>query len=1173
MKRFVVLLLLSLVLVACRTDPPASAPTISAFSATPGTLEPDSTSTLSWQVSGVDTLVVKPDNVDVTGKTSLEVSPFVTTTYTLTATNAVGNTEAQTTITVNVPPLEATVNPVVIPPQPSLPDGEGKPQPIGASRDKHGVQSEFVVGQVLVRPKSDEDLQAFLQRYEGTVMGDDAIPEPPANLGITLTAEQRKATKYVVSINLAKVDAAGFADDAAKVGMGGLLEMSSQEALLTLAGATDALAEGFSVSPNYIYYPSQTFPMTLLRTNERPSGAGFTDAFATSRFMSTGSQSNVTLAWQFVAAHGIQRRAVIAIIDEGFWLDTNGNPRGADSDFPAIVGQYDFAADDYIADGPGTIGCGVGNPCFWHGTGATGVAAGVINNRLGAAGTGGLVADVMLFKRGGTRANNFRAVRTAVAWGADVISMSYGGDCDSVACRSFDRDNAPFEDAFDNGSKAVFVAAAGNGDSSGNGYNTGAPSFVHPCIEDHVICVGALNDDLTTKIAYSNFGRVSIFAPTNIPVMSQPAASDMNPNGPAAPQSFGGTSAATPFVAGVAAMMKAINPALNSDQVNQILRDSAHRGVAPVDFYLDAYAAVRKAAEGIEGQPDRFEPNNGPGSPRPLEGAGPWNELNLNLHNGTDRDYYRFSSPQRSTLRIDVAYPETLGAVPVMGLNGSEACGSPTQTLDTPLPGGGRRLEYMVASGAHTFSLGSGLINAYNLAISFTSATVLSSDFYETNNDPASARFQYSLKPASTEVAVLSRIDPTVTIDANLHSSSDVDYYRVRGVTPTLAQQVLLLGGPFVSVYDNESPVTLEVYTLNADNTQGSLVQSVSNQQCNAHGLAVVLESGKYYLIKVFGAAGRYTLFNGVRADPRNLPSKARDRIYEVLHPGDPIEHVIRNPRVYVFNGDKAFNEVNIKGKFDLQLFDFDGNLLAEGQPSGQGFDETLNLGTTQGGAVYALEVTPKEITEAGTPMSLSWGGMSATRSSGNLILNPGAEDGPGNDTGGTVPEINNWGVPSDELAMPTVGYYNGVNGLPGANDPGPSNRGNKFFAGGPGTTVSGLQQTIFVNPDWSSAIDNSFVKFDLSAFLGGNISQTDATTLTVTFLDANLQEVGKVKLGPTTPLERDDKTGLFAVAQSDYVPAGTRRMVVDLEFRRDTGDYNDGYADSLELILSDYTQ
>lgn len=1183
MKWFIVLLLLSFILVGCpQSAPPATKPTISAFSATPGTLEQGSKSTLSWQVSGADTLTLNPDNVDITSKTSLEVSPFVTTTYTLTATNTVGNTEAQTTVTVNVPPLEATINPDVVPPQPTIPDGEGNPQPVGASRDKNKVQSEFILGQVLVRPKTDEDLQGFLQRYEGTIVGDDTIPEPPANLGITLTAEQRKATRYLVNINLAKVDVAGFAEDAAKVGIGGLLEISSQEALLTLAGATDALAEGFSVSPNYIYYPSQTFPITLLRTSERPSGGGFTDAFTTTRFKSTGNQSNVTLAWQFVAAHGIHRRAVIAIIDEGFWLDTNGNPRGTDSDFPTIVAQYDFLANDPIADGPGTTGCGPGNPCFWHGTGSTGVAAGVINNSQGDAGTGGLIADVMLFKRGGTKLNSFSAIRTAVAFGADVISMSYGGDCDK-ACRIYDRENAPFEDEVEAGSKTVFVAAAGNGedpDGDGNftGYDVGDPRFVHPCIEDHVICVGALNDDATTRIGYSNFGRVSIFAPTNIPVMAQPAGNNPNPNGPATPPpfGFGGTSASTPFVAGVAAMMKAINPDLNSDQVNQILRDTAHKGVTPVDFYIDAYAAVRKAAEGIDGTKDRFEVSG----VAQLSGSAPWTENNLNLHNVADHDNFQFDVPQRSTMTIDVEYLKGLGAIPFntklqdLGDCGASANGVQTDLATNPATGSeGSRITYTsVPPGPYLFNLGGGLINAYNLKINLVSDDSVGLDDYEINNTVELAERLYTLRltPRRSDSVQLEIIDPKVTINATLHNS-DVDYYKVKGVTPTLAD---LGGRPVVRVDNNEAPITLEVYELTADNKQGKLVDTQSSKACFDVEVRVNLESKKDYLVKVSGGIGNYRLHNGIFVDKSFIPDLAHDRVYEVQHPLERITDVLRNPVIYVFAGDYAASEINLEGQgLHMELYNLASTLIAEGQPSGQGFDETLKLGSILLGQAYALKIIPSEITASGTAMSLSWGGTPATRSSGNLILNPGAEDGPGNDSGGTVPEINNWGVPSDELAMPTVSYYNGVNGLPSANDPGLSNRGNKFFAGGPGTAVSGIQQTILVNPDWSSAIDNGFVKFDLSAFLGGSLSQTDDATLAVTFLDGNFQEVGKVKLGPIAPAERDNKTGLFAVAQSDYVPAGTRRMYVDLEFRPDEGDYNDGYADSLELILSDYTQ
>jgi serine protease len=131
--------------------------------------------------------------------------------------------------------------------------------------------------------------------------------------------------------------------------------------------------------------------------------------------------------------------------------------------------QYDFTDNDYFADGTNPVPCSGGSPCPWHGTGAAHVAVARLNNRYGAAGTGGQVADAMLFKTSFDWGQVSAAIRTAVLWGADVISMSFRASCDNFFCDDFFESNLypALRDARDNG--VVMVAAAGNDSGSADG--------------------------------------------------------------------------------------------------------------------------------------------------------------------------------------------------------------------------------------------------------------------------------------------------------------------------------------------------------------------------------------------------------------------------------------------------------------------------------------------------------------------------------------------------------------------------------------------------------------------------------------------------------------------------------------------------------------------------------
>src|SRR5688500_20331437 len=76
------------------TPPPAagaSKPVIASFTAAPAKITSDQGTTLSWSVSGAQTVSINQGVGIVTGS-SVAVTPTATTTYTLTATNPAGNT-------------------------------------------------------------------------------------------------------------------------------------------------------------------------------------------------------------------------------------------------------------------------------------------------------------------------------------------------------------------------------------------------------------------------------------------------------------------------------------------------------------------------------------------------------------------------------------------------------------------------------------------------------------------------------------------------------------------------------------------------------------------------------------------------------------------------------------------------------------------------------------------------------------------------------------------------------------------------------------------------------------------------------------------------------------------------------------------------------------------------
>jgi len=179
-----------------------------------------------------------------------------------------------------------------------------------------------------------------------------------------------------------------------------------------------------------------------------------------------------------------------------------------------------------------------------------------------------------------------------------------------------------------------------------------------------------------------------------------------------------------------------------------------------------------------------------------------------------------------------------------------------------------------------------------------------------------------------------------------------------------------------------------------------------------------------------------------------------------------------------------------------------------------------------------------------------------------NLLTNYDAEAGPGGS--GQVVPVPGWSVTS---GLFTVAAYGGGPALLDAGDPGPANRADNYFTGGEAST-SVAEQRYNLFP-LQGAVDAGSLSFELSGWLGSAPGELDGATLSVTFLDAALDEIDTFSIGDA--VRGIAPSGLTYEEMMDVVPFGAREAVVELTFTRSAAagtSYNDGAADELSFLI-----
>jgi thermitase len=258
-----------------------------------------------------------------------------------------------------------------------------------------------------------------------------------------------------------------------------------------------------------------------------------------------------------------RKKALVAILDTG-----------VDAEHEDIKKNYKSLKSKYDNDPRG------------HGTHCAGIAGAVSNNGVGVASfapNNGFVQITSIKVLNGfgmgTQKSIINGIIEAADKKADVISLSLGGPSNDSKQRAYEK-----AVAYAKKKGAIVVVAAGNSNRNAK--------FFAPANAKGVITVSALGPDLK-KAVFSNTVQdldMGVAAP-GVGIYSTVPGSKYD--------TYNGTSMATPYVAGLAGVMKAVKPDLTTEEFHRILQKTGRETDTPQETgrFIQPEAALATLVE------------------------------------------------------------------------------------------------------------------------------------------------------------------------------------------------------------------------------------------------------------------------------------------------------------------------------------------------------------------------------------------------------------------------------------------------------------------------------------------------------------------------------------------------------------------------------------------------